>query len=641
MLRCNAVKHTKSARVLHSCVMDDSSDRDRIDRIAKTLTLPPHKTVRPESQGGETADGEAIAALTELGPEGAGLEILGTLGEGGMGIVHLGRQVTMGREVAIKELAPKRRGDASSALKLLQEAWVAGSLEHPNIVPVHDIDTGDRTAPRIVMKRIQGWAWDEFINDAEVVEERFGESDLLEFNLGILMQVAHAVRYAHSRGIVHLDLKPENVMIGEYGEVSLVDWGIGMSLREDSNGRFPLAADNTTVIGTPSYLAPEMLSGDGSALSELTDVYLLGSVLFHILTGHPPHRGPSMAAMLYGIVYGELELPESLPQEIREICLRAMAQEPADRFESAWAFRIAVRQFLQHRGAIRLSNEAQRQLDVLKRIAESGPGEDVRGHWDKANRAFAEARFGFRQALVAWPEHETARLGLRETMIVIVEHVLAYGTATTASALFSEVEDPPPDLARRVEECLVAFAAEDARVRRLEEVAADMDFSIGEGSRLVVLGLMGILWVLHPLLIMSPQGHRTTLELLLTPAIFLGITASLAWFARENLRRTLVNRRILSAVITMFTAQLVLVGLTMTLGISDVAHQPLMFFLWTMTAVFVTLLAESRLWPTAVAQGIGLAVTVLEPSWFSTAVACANAVFVANIAIIWRPGKTG
>ncbi len=87
------------------------------------------------------------STLTELDPESAGLEILGTLGEGGMGIVHLGRQVTMDREVAIKELTPKLRGNPSMALKLLQEAWVAGSLEHPNIVPVHDIDVDDKTAP--------------------------------------------------------------------------------------------------------------------------------------------------------------------------------------------------------------------------------------------------------------------------------------------------------------------------------------------------------------------------------------------------------------------------------------------------------------------------------------------------------------
>lgn len=622
--------------------MDGSRDRDRdrIDRIAKTLTLPPRETVRPTSVGGTSADEQAVAALTELEGDGSALEVLGTLGEGGMGIVHLGRQVTMDREVAIKELAPKRRGDASSALKLLQEAWVAGSLEHPNIVPIHDIDVDDKAAPRIVMKRIQGWSWDELITDAEAVAEHFAETDLLEWNLGILMQVADAVRYAHSRGIVHLDLKPQNVMIGEFGEVALVDWGLGMSLREGAGGRFPLAADNQDIIGTPSYLAPEMLSGDGSALSERTDVYLLGSVLFHILTGEPPHRGPSMAALLYGVVFGERELPESLPSEIREICLRAMATEPSERYESARAFRIAVRQFLQHRGAIRLSREAERQLEALKAITTTGPQDDVRGHWDELNRAFSEARFGFRQALAAWPGHETARQGLRETLLVTVEHVLVHGTATTASALYSEIEDPPVELGERVQGALDAQAAEGDRVRKLERVAKEVDFSIGERSRLVVLGILGVLWILHPLVIVH-SGPRSVGELLRTPAIFLGITGLLGWLARENLRRTLVNRRLFSAVIAMFAAHLVLVTITATLGITAVAHAPLMFFLWTMTAVFVTLMAESRLWPTALAQGIGLVVTLVEPAWFSVLIASANAVFVANIAVIWRPGKTG
>src|SRR5678815_4585974 len=105
-------------------------------------------------------------------------------------------------------------------------------------------------------------------------------------------RVLNAVRFAHSRGILHRDLKPANVMIGEFGEVYLVDWGIAVSLRDDGSGRLPLAANATEPAGTPVYMAPEMLGRDGlPPLSERTDIYLAGAVLFEIVAGRPPHEG--------------------------------------------------------------------------------------------------------------------------------------------------------------------------------------------------------------------------------------------------------------------------------------------------------------------------------------------------------------
>jgi len=611
--------------------MDDAKTRERLTAFADTLQLRPSQTIRPGQREDATMDDLLV-------PGAAGrFAILAPIGSGGMGVVHRARQLSMDREVAIKEPKPDLRGDRDIALSLVQEAWVTGSLEHPNIVPIHDIDLQDPDAPRVVMKRIQGWSWGELITDADRVRDEFGESDLLEWNLQILLRVTDAVRYAHAQGIVHLDLKPSNVMVGAFGEVYVVDWGIAMGLG-DAAPRLPRATDNLDILGTPAYLAPEMLAQDGSDLSERTDVYLLGGLLHHILTGAPPHQGGSTVAVLYDAAFGTRDLPEELPEEVRAICLRALAQDPSERFATASAFQLAVRDFIQHRGARRLIDEASRQLVAL-RAATKAPRDDVRAHWDEVNRALSEARFGFRQALAAWPESTEAREGLRETLIVIVEHVLAHGTATTASALFSSIEDPPDGLEERVRAALAAHAAEEERVRGLEQVAQDLDVNLGRGTRLLFLGLLGLLWVVHPLVGIDMDGERGLRQLIGPPAGFLILAVALGWVARGTLRKTQVNRRLFTLVVTMFAAQVALVGMNWSLGITEVAHAPSVFFLWALIAFLATVLADRRLWPTALGQALGLAVTLAVPAWFPWAIAGANALFLVNILAIWRPGR--
>ena len=114
-------------------------------------------------------------------------------------------------------------------------------------------------------------------------------TDLLEWNLRVLMQICQALRFAHRRGIIHRDLKPDNVMIGEFGEVYLLDWGIALSLDDDGTGRFPVQGVRT-VAGSLAYMAPEMLDEEAGKLGPWTDVYLVGSTLVEILTGHPAAR---------------------------------------------------------------------------------------------------------------------------------------------------------------------------------------------------------------------------------------------------------------------------------------------------------------------------------------------------------------
>src|SRR6185503_14452978 len=137
------------------------------------------------------------------------------IGQGGMGVVREAEQVSLGRTVAVKTVKPDQRSP-EAAQDLLREAWVTGSLEHPNVVPVHHLGLDDEGMPAIVLKRVEGVEWSKLIRDAEDVKRRYGAADLLVWNLSILMQVLNAIRFAHSRGILHRDLKPSNVMVGDF-----------------------------------------------------------------------------------------------------------------------------------------------------------------------------------------------------------------------------------------------------------------------------------------------------------------------------------------------------------------------------------------------------------------------------------------
>ena len=266
-----------------------------------------------------------------------------------MGIVRSGTQIALDRQVAIKTLRADHRTGGES-LKLLQEAWVTGSLEHPNIVPIYDLGLDDTGAPVIVLKRIAGTDWARLLGDGAEVKQRFAAHDLLEWNLRVLLQVARAIELAHSRGILHRDIKPENIMVGELGEVYVLDWGIAVSLRPDEH-RLPRAADALAIAGTPAYMAPEMLGGQ--ALSPRTDVYLLGATLHEILTGRPPHLGATLAETLENVrLSAPLALALALgPAELVAVVQKAMAADPAARFGGVAELRAAVEAFLEHRSS--------------------------------------------------------------------------------------------------------------------------------------------------------------------------------------------------------------------------------------------------------------------------------------------------
>jgi serine/threonine protein kinase len=213
-------------------------------------------------------------------------ELLSVLGEGGMGVVFLARDVVLDREVAVKVLD---RADSAAADRLGQEARILARLEHPGIVPIHDF--GELADGRIfyAMKRVRGERLDRWVAAGAGLRAR----------LGVVVRICEAVAFAHARGVIHRDLKPENVMVGEFGEVLVLDWGIALLTAapallqgepERSTGPDTPRLSRSAGSGTPPYMAPEQERGDD--VDERADIYALGGILGEIVD-----RAPALLAI--------------------------------------------------------------------------------------------------------------------------------------------------------------------------------------------------------------------------------------------------------------------------------------------------------------------------------------------------------
>lgn len=257
--------------------------------------------------------------------------VIRELGHGGMGTVYLALDSDLNREVAIKILntAPD---EAELARRMVREAQIIARLEHPGIVPVHDV--GELPDGRVfyAMKLIRGERLDEYARSASSIKDRLRK----------FQAACDAVSFAHAHGVIHRDLKPQNIMIGAFGEVLVLDWGVAKILPPSENAseaetlRIPPHASNDvkgddidhstthgTVIGTVKYMSPEQERGETKALDQRSDVYSLGAILYFLLT----NRSPAAAK--------PREANAAVTKPAEAVCLKAMALSRADRYESA------------------------------------------------------------------------------------------------------------------------------------------------------------------------------------------------------------------------------------------------------------------------------------------------------------------
>ena len=274
--------------------------------------------------GGPVLSDDVVRHLKEVAdlPDLAGTKyrVLRRLGQGGMGTVYLVEDGELRREVALKVLfVSDATGEAGR--RLLAEARLLARLEHPNIVPIHDVGTLPDGRVFYVMTYVRGKRLDAW----------WAETPSRPVHLRLFQKICDAVEFANARGVVHRDLKPENIMVGPFGEALVMDWGVA-KLPDSSEQR-------GAVVGTPAYMAPEQARGDVQAIDQRTDVYALGAILYYLLSGRAPYDASTGASTLEVFPPGSprplREIAPGVPRPLEAICARAMAKEQRDRYATA------------------------------------------------------------------------------------------------------------------------------------------------------------------------------------------------------------------------------------------------------------------------------------------------------------------
>jgi tetratricopeptide (TPR) repeat protein len=305
------------------------------------------------------AGSDAKAAADSVGDR---FRPLGEVARGGMGRIVRVWDRDLSRELAMKVLRDAGQGSRGRAAmaRFLAEAKVTGQLQHPGIVPVHHVGSTDDGFPFFTMALVRGSNFEKVIADVRSAADGW----TLARALDVLIRVCDAVAFAHSRGVAHRDLKPSNVMVGQFGETYVMDWGLakvgpgaeaapsdgGGAARPSGPALLTAAGD---VLGTPPYMAPEQARGDTARVGPAADIYALGAILYHLLTGRMPFgeegADTSSAGVLARVVVGPpvpvTQLDRSAPQELVAICEKAMARALEERYPSVAALGDDLRAF--------------------------------------------------------------------------------------------------------------------------------------------------------------------------------------------------------------------------------------------------------------------------------------------------------
>ena len=306
-------------------------------------------------------------------------EVLGEVARGGMGVILKVWDRDLRRTLAMKVAGIARKGEGTedrtssrTLARFLEEAQITGQLDHPGVVPVHELGIDKNGRLYFTMRLVRG-------QDLEAIAKRLGAGDPewpLARVLGVVQRLCETVAYAHSKRVVHRDLKPANIMVGRFGEVYLMDWGLARvledgalpagdssfashigTLREDmSEDGSPLFTQAGDVLGTPAYMAPEQAFGHGEGAGPAADVYSLGAVLYRLLGGRRPYDGQKplraaeyVAAVLSGPPVPLHRLAPHVPRELVAISEKAMERDPARRYASAQALADDLRAYLEGR----------------------------------------------------------------------------------------------------------------------------------------------------------------------------------------------------------------------------------------------------------------------------------------------------
>ena len=332
-----------------------------VDNLHHSEASTEHITKLMDSSAGseEFISAEEIRKLLNL-PDSNSLgayQDLHTIGIGGFGAVYAAREPGLERNLALKLLRPRYREKRSRVNEFIREARLTAHISHPNVVPVHRIGVFDDAGVYFSMKRIAGETLRSVLRKLQENRPGYRKKYPLPRLLDIFIGACQGVYYAHQNGILHCDLKPENLMVGDFGEVLVMDWGMARCLPGVASEKFFSLSDDAhakPVGGTPVYMAPEHLSLTSREPSIRSDIYALGCVLYSILTWKSsPFEGAETLEEIQKKVVQEKLIPprrcapenQPVPRELESICLKAMARDPEKRYESVHALMEDLRKY--------------------------------------------------------------------------------------------------------------------------------------------------------------------------------------------------------------------------------------------------------------------------------------------------------
>jgi hypothetical protein len=303
------------------------------------------------------------------------LRIFAELARGGMGRIHPATDRNLLRHVALKRLDKNLAGEPFYRDGFIAEAQITGQLEHPNIVPVHELAVDERGVPYFTMKLVQGVPFSRWLADPG---RPLGSTERLEEGLDVFTKVCDAVAYAHHRGVIHRDLKPENVMVASFGQVYVMDWGLSrLTVTRPASGS-SAQMEAPGPVGTPGYMSPEQARGNPDEMDERSDVFGLGAVLYEIVSGTTPFGVEQDPEVLIEHARRGAVIPidtalgsVGVSKRLRDIVTRATAPDPRERYASVVDLQRDVTAFV--RGGLHLPRKAFLPGTVI--VREGGVGD--------------------------------------------------------------------------------------------------------------------------------------------------------------------------------------------------------------------------------------------------------------------------
>ncbi|MBN1906211.1 MAG: protein kinase [Deltaproteobacteria bacterium] len=306
--------------------------------------------------------------------------------EGGMSLLMNAIDTNLMRQIAMKITRDEKIKDDYELSRMVVEAQITAQLDHPNIIPIYELGLDKKERLFFTMKKVRGKVLYELINEKDLSQRT--DKDIFHL-IQIMIKVCDAVSYAHSKGVIHRDIKPDNIMVGSFGQVYLMDWGIArikkggvsdiakmelpeikkrkqFSMREEVQGN---------IFGTPCYMSPEQARGDLDSIDERSDVFSIGATLYEILTGLRPIPGDSLRDMVINARICEISPPDErvdfpLPLGLIRITMKAMSKEPADRYQSVEELKNDLENFLE--GSERFPGHTYRPGTLIVREGDIG-----------------------------------------------------------------------------------------------------------------------------------------------------------------------------------------------------------------------------------------------------------------------------